>query len=266
MTTGQRDSRTAVDKALALLRAFGDEAGTGVGVSELARRTDLSKSTAFRLLGILERNGAVERAGSNYRLGPMIHDLPSPETAPDIDMLRDVLTPFLSILYEQSRQTVHLAVLQGADVVYLNKLHGFHRVPSPSRIGGRVPAYCTGIGKAMLAYDPLLIDQVTSRELVPVTPHTITDPDKLRRQLARVKEQGIAFDFEEVRRGLNCVAAPVMSPTHTPVAALSISGPVGKFDPRRWATPLRQISFEASKVYAAQMRARRQRTAQMKTA
>lgn len=261
MTTGQRDSRTAVDKALALLRAFGDEVTSGVGVSELARRTELSKSTAFRLLGILERNGAVERAGSNYRLGPMIHDLPTPESAPEIDMLRDVLTPFLSILYEQSRQTVHLAVLQGTDVVYLNKLHGFHRVPSPSRIGGRVPAYCTGIGKAMLAYDPVLIDQVCSSELPAITPHTITDPDKLRRQLARVKEQGIAFDFEEVRRGLNCVAAPVMSPTHTPVAGLSISGPVGKFDPRRWATPLRQISFEASKVYAAQLRARRQRAA-----
>lgn len=258
-TPRSRDSRTAVDKALALLSAFGNDASVGVGVSELARRAELSKSTAFRLLGMLERNGAVERAGSNYRLGPLLHQLASPIVMPEIDLVRDTLTPFLAHLYERSRQTVHLAVLEGTNVVYLNKLHGLQSLPTPSRIGGRIPAYCTGVGKAMLAFDPELTERIVGGELTRWTPHTITDPDRLRAELARVRADGIAYDREEVRQGLVCVAAPVRGPNGRPVAAMSVSGPANSFNPRSQAPAMRAICAEASRAYAARLRMYRRR-------
>ncbi|NNG21191.1 IclR family transcriptional regulator [Naumannella sp. ID2617S] len=257
MTTNSRDSRTAVDKALALLGAFGKDAGSGVGVSELARRTDLSKSTAFRVLGMLERNGAVERAGSNYRLGPLLTELTAPVTLPEVEQIRDVLTPFLAHLYERTRQTVHLAMLEGSDVVYLNKLHGLHHVPSPSRIGGRIPAYCTAVGKVLLSHAPDLVEEVLAEELPAWTEHTVTDADELRAELARIREAGIGFDRGEVRLGLNCVAAPVLGPTGVPVAAMSVSGPTQHFDPRTQANALREVCAKASQAYAARLRARR---------
>lgn len=256
-----RDNRTSVDKALALLSAFGDEASTGIGVSELARRTNLSKSTAFRLLGMLERNRAVERAGSNYRLGPMMHELASPIVLPEVEEIRDCLTPFLAHLYERTRQTVHLAVLQGVDVVYLNKLHGLHQVSSPSRIGGRVPAYCTAVGKVLLAHSPSQAEEVLASELAPWTPHTITDPAVLRRQLDRIRQDHVAFDRDEITVGLNCVAGVVLSTTASPVAALSVSGPTGKFDPRTQAPAVRQVCSDAGRAFAAWRRAHRRHVA-----
>ncbi|GAB3623768.1 IclR family transcriptional regulator [Mariniluteicoccus endophyticus] len=255
-----RDSRTAVDKAIALLRAFGHESSTGVGVTELARRTELSKSTAFRVLGMLENNGVVERAGNLYRLGPMLQEISQPTVSAESELVRDTLTPFLAHLYERTRQTVHLAVLDGTDVIYLNKLHGLHHVPAPSRIGGRIPAYCTAVGKVLVAHSPAVVDDVLAGELTGWTPHTITDPARLREELDRIRAEGLAYDREEIMLGLNCVAAVVLSPTGGPIAAMSVSGPAGRFDPRTQAAALRFVCAEASKAYAHRRRAGRRRT------
>lgn len=247
-TRGPRDTRSAVDKALSLLGAFGEDADTGVGVSELARRASLSKSTAFRLLGTLERNGAVERAGNAYRIGRLIDDLATPPNNPAIEQARETLTPFLVRLYELTRQTVHMAVLDGHQVVYLNKLHGIHAVRAPSRIGGRAPAYCTAVGKVLLAYAPSTAEEVLAGELPQWTPHTITDPKALRRALAEARATGVAYDHEEILPGLNCIAAPVIGPMGMPVAALSVSGPTTHFDPRSQAHALRHVCYEASRM------------------
>lgn len=243
-----RDPRTAVDKAMALLRAFGDEAQVGLGVSELARRAELSKSTAFRVLAILEGNGAVERAGTAFRLGPMIHNLGATPESAYLGRVRDVLTPFLADAYGLTRQTVHLAVLVGTEVVYLNKLHGHLQGRMPSRIGGRVPAYCTAVGKMLLSYEPDCVEDVVAAGLVAWTPHTITDPDALRAELRQVRQRGVAFDREEITRGLNCIAAPIMSSRGRPVAGMSMSGPVGRFRPDDYETDLRQVCFAASRA------------------
>ncbi|GGL80728.1 IclR family transcriptional regulator [Glutamicibacter protophormiae] len=246
-----RDNRTAVDKAMALLNAFGEQATTGVGVSELARRADLSKSTAFRLLASLQNNDAVERAGNAYRLGRMIQDLGTTQESDLHARLRDALTPYLVNLYELTRQTVHLAVLQGTDVVYLNKLYGQLTVRSPSRIGGRAPSYCTAVGKILLAYDPSAASRAMDEEMHAWTANTITDPDLLARELAMVQRNNLAFDREEILMGLNCVAAPVFSTSGQVVAALSVSGPVGKFDPESQMNVLRRVCYEASRAASA---------------
>lgn len=248
--TGQtkRDPRTAVDKAMALLNAFGDEAHLGLGVSELARRAGLSKSTAFRVLAMLEQNGAVERAGTAFRLGPMIQNLGATQESDYLGRVRDAMTPFLADVYDLTRQTVHLAVLQGTEVVYLNKLHGHLHKRMPSRIGGRVPAYCTAVGKVLLSYEPDRVEESISRGLVAWTPNTITDPVAFRREIRHVRTSGLAFDREEITRGLNCIAAPILSGRGKPVAGLSISGPVGRFRPDDYEKELRQVCFAASRA------------------
>lgn len=262
----QRDDRTAVDKAMSLLNAFGQDSVGGVGVSELARRADLSKSTAFRLLGMLQRNGAVERAGNAYRLGKMILSLGDTQESAAHGRMRDVLTPYLADLYELTKQTVHLAVLQGSDVIYLNKLYGHLQVRSPSRIGGMAPAYCTAVGKVLLAFDPASADEALRSEMSAWTPHTITDPEVLRIELATIRKEHVGFDREEILMGLNCIAAPVMGPAGKPVAALSISGPTGKFIPDSQSEVLRKVCYAASRAVAAVSARQRQQLRHAQTA
>lgn len=246
-----RDDRAAIDKAMSLLAAFGGQAEAGIGVSELARRADLSKSTAFRVLNSLERNGVVERVGSQYRLGARLFDIGRPVHREEDEFLRDVLTPFLIELYEATHETVHLAVLRGADVVYLNKLYGQRQHPCPTRIGGKAPAYCTAVGKALLAYDADAIEATLARGLRAWTSKTVRDADQLRSMLAQVRAEALAFDDEEVRPGLSCLAVPVLGPGNVPVAAFSVAGATGRLKMREQAAALRRISYAARRALAA---------------
>lgn len=245
------DTRSSVDKAFSLLRAFQPGDAAGVGVSELARRTDLSKSTAHRLLATLVQNDAVQRAGDVYRLGPLFSELTREKTTPHGELVSEVLTPFLSALFERTRMTVHLGYLTGTDVSYANKLFSLRGVETPSRIGGRVPGYATGVGKAMLAWDEDLIEAAIAKGLPRWTPYTITDSDELRAVLARVRDEGVAYDREEISVGLSCVAAPVFGRGTVPVAAMSVSGPTDTFRPEDHIQVLRRICASASKAYLA---------------
>lgn len=244
------DKRSAIDKAMDVLKSFEANAYTGLGVTEIARRTNLPKSTAFRVLASLQENGAIERVGEMYRLGKMVQELGQTDDADKHELIRDVLTPFLADLYTRTKQTVHLAVLDGTDVVYLNKLYGYSHVRSPSRIGGRVPAYCTAVGKVLLAHNQETTLKVLSEPLRAWTPNTITDPQKFRTELEIVRRENLAYDRAEILRGLNCVAAPILDRNRRPIAALSVSGPVGKFDPKAHASMLRQVCFEATRALA----------------
>ncbi|MFI0452789.1 IclR family transcriptional regulator [Actinomadura sp. 6N118] len=257
-----RDDRAAIDKAISLLLSFGEQANSGVGVSELARRAGLSKSTAFRLLGMLERNEVVERVGRNYRLGSRLHELGSHVYAPGHDRIRDLLIPYLADLFSLTQETVHLAVLHGTEVVYLAKLFGHRPVPAPSRIGGRMPAHCTAVGKVLLAYEPATAAEVLAAPLRGFTPQTITDDSSLAAELDRIRQDGIAFDDGEARPGLNCVAVPVMGPGGRPVAAMSIAGPAERLETRLRSPQLRRVAAAAAQEV---LRARRSASAASRT-
>lgn len=196
-----------VDRAFDVLRATA--AGTGLTLSEIARETGLAKSTTLRLLAALERNDAVTRIGQRYRLGPLVHELDPIPSSPAYERIRRVLTPFLAHLFEATRATVHLAALHGDEVVYLNKLHGPRPIPSPSRIGGGLPAYCTGVGKAMLAFDDDAAQRVAQGPLVAWTDTTLTSADALAVELADIRRRRRSLDRAELTPGLYCVAAPV---------------------------------------------------------
>ncbi|KAA0917867.1 IclR family transcriptional regulator [Dietzia sp. ANT_WB102] len=196
-----------VDRAFDILRATA--AGNGLTLSELARETGLAKSTTLRLLAALERNGAVTRIGQRYRLGPLVHELDPIPASPAYERIRRVLTPFLAHLFEATRATVHLATLHRDEVIYLNKLHGPRPIPSPSRIGGGLPAYCTGVGKAMLAFDEDAAERVALGPMVAWTDTTLTSADALAVELAEIRRRRRAVDRAELTPGLYCVAAPV---------------------------------------------------------
>lgn len=253
------DERASVDKAIALLEAFGPDASTGVGVSELARRSQLSKSTAHRVLGTLVRNGVVERVGSDYRLGARLLELGRTVYPPDHDAIRDQLIPSLTELYEATRETVHLAALHGRDVVYLAKLYGHRRVASPSRIGGTVPAHATAVGKAMLAYDPDSLALVLEAPLRRLTPRTVIDHNELLEQLDEVRRAGLAFERGESMDGLHCLAAPIKGPNRRAVAALSIAAGEGKLDFAEHGAILRRVASTANHIIRRRIGAERAR-------
>ncbi|MDF3141874.1 MULTISPECIES: IclR family transcriptional regulator [unclassified Streptomyces] len=250
VTGSARDDRAAVDKAISLLVALGDRSSGESGVSALARRAQMSKSTAYRVLGMLERNGVVERVGTDYRLGERLHHLGKAVYAPGSESIRDMLLPYLADLYEASRETVHLAVLDGPHVVYLAKLYGHRPAPVPSRIGGRLPAYATAVGKVLLAYDYEAAERVLSQPLRSYSASTITDPDELSAELDDIRRSGVAFDNEEYQPGLACVAVPVLNRAGRAVAALSVAGRLGQIDTRRLSVHARRVAAAASQAAA----------------
>jgi len=247
-----RDSRASVDKAVSVLKAFGKDAHLGVGVTELARRAQLSKSTTFRLLGMLERNGVVERAGSAYRLGRVMQELGAQASTPGQEIIRDQLTPYLADLYESTHMTVQLAMLSGPSVVYLNKLEGHQRLRTPSRIGGRMPAYCTGVGKAMLAHDSKALEETLLHPRHAWTARTIVDESALRAEIDGVRLSGVAVDAGESLATLTCIAAAIVGRDGRAIAAMSISGDAATFQPSAYEHILRTVCFSATRAIAAQ--------------
>lgn len=259
----------AVARVAAVLAAYGP-GDRSLGVTELARRTGLPKSTVHRLTGQLADHGLLERddedagrgtaggengrqRGGGLRLGLRLFSLG--ELASRQRDLRDVALPHMADLREATRQTVQLAVLEGTEVVYVQILQTRDAPRLPSRIGGRLPAYATGVGKAMLAFAPEEVtDAVLATGLPPIGPRTTTSPRLLRRELARIREAGVAFDHEESATGLVCAASPVLSGDGHAVASLSISGWSGRLNLRRVAPAVRTAGL----ALARELQARRE--------
>lgn len=232
-----RDDRAAVDKAICLLTSFGEDAGTGVGVSELARRASLSKSTAYRVLGLLERNGVVERVGSDYRFGAQLEALGRSANPVDGDFLRELFTPHCLELYEATHHTVRLGVLQGPDVVFVVKLFGLrHRHTPWIRHGNRFPAAALPSGRVLLAHaDPELAEP---------------DDGPLADDLASVRSHGLLVDDQRTQPGVGCVAAPILDSRGRAAASLSVCGPSPRIDLAATARLLRRVAAAGARDLA----------------
>jgi DNA-binding IclR family transcriptional regulator len=217
-------------KAVALLRSFGPSDSV-LPLADLVRRTGLPKGTVHRVAGDLVRHRLLDKTTHGYRLSGGLFEL-GMRAAVERTLL-ELAMPFLQDLYERTHETVHLGVNEGIEVVYVAKIGGHRQAASPSRLGGRMPMYCTALGKVLLAFgDPAVRDTVLRSPLERRTPHTIVAPGLLRRQLDAVVETGVAYEREESTTGLLCVAAPVLDPEGTrAVAAISVTGPVGRFRP-----------------------------------
>jgi DNA-binding IclR family transcriptional regulator len=234
MRVEERNDKTSVVARVAdILGAF-NRAEQSLGVSELARRTGLPKPTAYRIAKELVRHRLLERQGTEFRLGLRLFELG--EQAARRRNLRDVALPFMADLRAATRQTIHLAVLEGSEVVYIEILRQKSAPRLPSRVGGRLPAHATAVGKAILAFSPGSVIEDTIRNgLTRLGPRTTVAPGMLRRELSRIKANGVAVEFEESAPGVVCAASPVLGADDAAVAAISISGWVGKLNPRRMA-------------------------------
>ncbi|MFC4080695.1 IclR family transcriptional regulator [Amycolatopsis samaneae] len=244
-TTGRNGDGLIADRIAALLSAFrpGDDA---LGVSELARRTGLAKTTVHRLAGHLVGTGLLEREGTAVRLGLRLFEIG--QLAVRRRGLVEAARPYLADLREATRNTVHLAVLEGTEVVYLDILRGPDAPSLPSRIGGRFPAHATGVGKAILAHAPEpVVAAVIDAGLPRISTRTITAPGLLRRQLTRIRQEGIAFEREESGVGVVCAASPLVDATGSAVAAVSISGWANRMRTERVAPAVRTVALALSR-------------------
>ncbi len=245
------DLDTSVGKALALLEAFRTTCRP-MGVTELARLAHLPKSTAYRLLAILRQWNLVERSGSDYCLGKHLFELGNLVPYCQPRGLRDVALPYLMRLYEASHETVHLAVLDGTDVLYIEKIYGHNPCKAPTYVGGRMPVECAALGKAMLAFsDKEAVLRVLSRGLQRVSPYTIVQPQHFVDQLGTIRQEGVAFDREESTIGLTCVAAPVLGPGGKAIAAVSLVGPTYRFKPDEFAGRVREAAVGIAQDFQA---------------
>jgi DNA-binding IclR family transcriptional regulator len=214
---------TSVGKALAVLDAFRGE-GTLLGVSQVAERANLPKSTAHRLLSLLIEHGYIERADDRYRLSRAIFELGNMISDCRPRSMRTAAMPFMTELYESTHATVHLAVLEDLDVLYVEKIYGHHGVSLPSRVGGRVPALCTALGKAILAFSTAARAEAALNAPVPrLTARTIVNQAVLRSILEHARETGVADDNEGSTLGARCLAAPVLAKDGTVLGAVSLS-------------------------------------------
>jgi DNA-binding IclR family transcriptional regulator len=200
--------RTVTSRVLALLGAF-DTEHRQLTLTELAASADLSLPTAHRLAAELVAWGALERRESGaYVVGRRVWDLGL--LAPVQSGLRQVAEPFLHDIYAATLATVHLAVREGLEVLYLDRLSGRRSVPIVSRAGTRLPAHATAVGKILLAHAADDVQEAAVKSLTRVTPYTITNPATFRRQLARARNEGYATTSEEMSLGACSVAVPIM--------------------------------------------------------
>lgn len=223
------DRSTVLGKVVTVLFAFRAD-DHGVTLADLGRRTGLPKATLHRVVSDLVEVRLLDRVDGRYRLSGQVFQL-GMRASVERGLL-EVATPFLEDLYERTHETVHLGVLDEDSVVYVAKIGGHRQAAAPSRIGGRMPLHCTAIGKALLAHSPAeVLARAVAGGLERRTPHTVTAPGLLRRQLDAVRETGTAFEHEESAIGIVCVAAPVLDPGDRPVAAISVTGPAIRFRP-----------------------------------
>jgi DNA-binding IclR family transcriptional regulator len=225
----------AVSHALDLLEQFHGDDVDELGVTELSKRLKLHKNNVFRLLATLESRGYIEqnKATENYRLG--LKSLELGQTFIKKMGLLHQAKPVLEELVNESNETAYVAIFKDGYIVYLDVVETGLTVRVVSRVGTRLPSYCTAAGKVHLAYmsDEEIESFLPEQDLEAYTPHSITDREVLKKDLATVAEQGYAFDIEELDVGVRCVAAPIRDYTRRIVGALSISGPATRFSDER---------------------------------
>lgn len=235
-----------LERAAAILAAF-DVAHRELTLAALVGRCGLPRSTTHRTADKMIKLGWLDKPQDRYRIGNRLFELSG--LAPVRHELREAVLPFLQDLYTATRTTVQLGVLSGSQVLVVEKISGHRPMPMLSQVGGRIPAHCSGLGRAILAYsDAATVDAVIEAGLERRTPRTITTPTALRRELAAIPDRGLAVDREEGNIGVNCVAAPIFGPLGEVVAALSVTGPSAVVRADRAGPAVRLAAAAASRV------------------
>ena len=215
-----------LDRALAILDTLSVE-GPDLSLAEISDKLGLHKSTAHRLMMVLDRHKLIERNSVNgrYRLGLKLFELGT-RAVSQLD-LRERARPFLEKLVLEASETVHLCILDDSEVVYLDKVEPARSVRMATSVGRRNPAHCTAVGKAIMAYQSeAQVEEIVRKQgLRAMTANTITSFAELKKELNAVRERGYAVDNEEIEEGVRCVGCVVRNFSGEPLAAISISAP-----------------------------------------
>jgi len=237
----------SIERAIQILQAFSYEE-PALGLSELARRTSLPKSTVHRTLNTLKRNRLIVRLeDGRYAIGIRLFELGSLAYA-NLGV-RSVAQPYIRALTESTGETVHLGILDEYEVVSIEQALSPHTLRAEIYIGKRAPLYCTAVGKILAAYqDDTWIAGYLDRPFEKHTPNTITERAALERELREVRENGYAIDNEEHNVGIRCIAVPVFDHSGKVVASLSISGPAVRVRPEKDDEHLAQLAKTATEI------------------
>ncbi len=239
----------SVEKAARILKHL-SRVGSAT-VASVATQLELPRSTTYKILVTLEAEGLVERdaGGQTFHLGYRLIEL-GHRAQEEIDLF-GVAHPYLVALNKQTDETVHLTVLDGVEVLYVDCVESTRRLRTYSVIGVRAPLYCTAVGKAILAgAAPDLIDAVVAAGLQPVTKWTITDRTSLEAELERTRHRGYSVDNRENDADIRCVGAAIRTRDKHATAAISVSGPAERITTKR-IPDLAKLVVEAAAGIAA---------------
>lgn len=223
-TSAGADSLTSIRRALAILDCIAADA-QALSLSEIARRLGRPVSSTHRQIKELIRWGALERDESGrYSIGLHLWEVGA--LAPRSKGLREAAMPFLEDLYEATHENVQLAILDGREVVYVERLFSHHATQIIARPGARLPLHATGVGQVLLAHaGPDLVNEVLAGPLKRYTGYCLTDPRELRSELAAIRKAGYAISDRQFELVSTSVAAPIRGAGNNVVAALSIIVP-----------------------------------------
>jgi len=229
-TAGDPGFSQSLERGLAILSAFTPDR-PALGISELARRLSLTRSTTHRYVATLATLGYLQQdePTRKYRLGSRVLDLGFSMLG-SLD-IREIAAPYLRRLTDATGHTSNLAIRDGTDVILIDRVRGrpgrYHHLEFTLHVGSRLPSYCSATGKALLAFLPRPdLDRLLDRiDLVQRGPRTLTDKAALVAELDQVRRTGVAVNDEELENALRSIAAPVRSRSGEVVAAVNIAIP-----------------------------------------
>jgi DNA-binding IclR family transcriptional regulator len=225
-----------LDRAINIIEFIGKQSTGEAGLRELSAAMKLHKTTTHRIAHVLESRGLLRRGldSNRYRLGLHLYDLGC--QALDHVNIREEARPLMTRVAFEVGETVHLAVLDRAEVLYIERVEAQRSLTMGSKLGARNPVYCTALGKAILAYSPdVEVEQILAAcRMEARTKNTFTSALALKRELERIRDRGYAIDDEEIEDGIRCVSAPILNLADRAVAAISVSGPSSRITPNRF--------------------------------
>ena len=241
----------SVARALTIVDALAEARGE-LALNEIATRLSLAKSTVHGLVSTLKDFGYIEQSTftGKYRLGIRFFEIG--HIVAQGWEVRKVAAPHIQKLLERLFETVHLAVLDQLEVLYIDKRESGESLRIVSQVGMRLPAHCTGVGKVLMAHlSPEERTELIDKKGLPrFTKNTLTDVETLEDELTRIRMQGFAIDNEEIMDSLRCVAAPIRDQTGKVMSAISLSGPVSRLRGERFEQAIRSVTETAEEISA----------------
>ena len=221
-----------------------------LSVKEISQELALSKSTVHGIIKTLEHRGYLEQNPNDlrYRLGMKLFELGiAVENQLDVGK---IARPIIESLVAELKETVHLVVLQRDEVIYIEKVEGPQTLRISSQVGKRAPIHCTGVGKAILAFQGNTeIDRILSNSpLEPYTEYTLTDKEEIKKQLKTIYQQGFSVDDEEIELGLRCVAAPIFNHQGKAIASVSCAAPTMRLENEQLSKVIQGIKQASSEI------------------